>query len=57
MNHWNTIKEALDRLKKAGLKLDPNKCEFATKETKYLGYLISVDEGIKVDHEKNQSYS
>ena len=52
MNHWNTVKEVLDRLNKAGLKLDPNKCDFATKETKYLGYLISVDEGIKVDHEK-----
>lgn len=41
----------LDRLGATGLKLDLNKCEFAVKEIKYLGF-IAVGEGIKVDPEK-----
>ncbi|KAI0991434.1 hypothetical protein K3495_g16753, partial [Podosphaera aphanis] len=35
-----------------GLKLDPNKCEFAVKTTKYLGFIINLGEGIKVDPDK-----
>ncbi|KAI0996011.1 hypothetical protein K3495_g12171, partial [Podosphaera aphanis] len=51
-DHWNKVRDVIERLFKAGLKLDPNKCEFARKEIKYLGFLISVEEGIKVDPEK-----
>ena len=39
-------------LREAGLYLDIDKCEFATKEVKYLGFIISTGEGIKVDPEK-----
>ncbi|KAI0993173.1 hypothetical protein K3495_g15011, partial [Podosphaera aphanis] len=51
-DHWNKVNQVLDRLAKAGLKLDPNKCDFAKKEIKYLGFIVNVDEGIKVDPEK-----
>ena len=36
-------------LREAGLYLDIDKCKFATKEVKYLGFIISTGEGIKVD--------
>lgn len=51
-DHWNKVEEVLERLENAGLKLDPKKCEFAVKSTKYLGFIISLGEGIKVDPEK-----
>jgi len=34
------VKKVLERLDKAGLFLDINKCEFKTKRVKYLGYVI-----------------
>ena len=39
-------------LREAGLYLDINKYKFAAKEVKYLGFIISAGEGIKVDLEK-----
>ncbi|KAI0993579.1 hypothetical protein K3495_g14605, partial [Podosphaera aphanis] len=51
-DHWTKVEKVFERLSKAGLKLDPNKCEFAVKSTKYLGFVISLGEGIKVDPEK-----
>ncbi|KAI0992287.1 hypothetical protein K3495_g15899, partial [Podosphaera aphanis] len=51
-NHWTKVSQVLQRLQNAGLKLDPKKCEFARKEIKYLGFIVNVNEGIKVDPEK-----
>lgn len=51
-DHWDKVNQVLERLNKAGLKLDPQKCEFAKKEIKYLGFIINVEEGIKVDPNK-----
>lgn len=42
----------LERLDNVGLKLDPQKCEFAIKETKYLGFITNVDKGINADPKK-----
>lgn len=39
-------------LGEAGLYLDIDKYKFAAKEVKYLGFIISAEEGIKVDLEK-----
>ena len=39
-------------LREAGLYLDIDKCKFAAKKVKYLGFIISIGEGIKVDPEK-----
>jgi hypothetical protein len=46
------VKKVLRRLYKAGLKLDIEKSEFAFLEVKYLGFIISAGEGIKIDPEK-----
>jgi hypothetical protein len=42
----------LQRFYKAGLKLDIEKSEFAFSEVKYLKFIISAGEGIKVDSGK-----
>jgi hypothetical protein len=42
----------LGKLKAAGLNLDLSKCKFALEETKYLGFIVTAGEGIKVDPEK-----
>ena len=39
-------------LAEAGLRLDPQKCDFAKKEIKYLGYVVEAEKGIKVDDAK-----
>jgi hypothetical protein len=48
-NYMSKVKKVLRRLHKAGLKLDIEKSEFAFSEVKYLGFIISAGEGIKVD--------
>lgn len=54
-DHWAKVNCVLSRLAKAGLKLDPRKCEFASKSTKYLGFVIEAEIGIKMDPEKVQA--
>lgn len=51
-DHWDKVKNVFKRLDKAGLKLDPKKCEFAVKKLKYLGFVISLGNRIKVYPEK-----
>lgn len=51
-DHCAKLNLVLDRLGKAGLKMDLNQGEFAVKQTKYLGYIISFTEGLKVDSDK-----
>jgi hypothetical protein len=46
------IRKVLRRLHKAGLKLDIEKLEFAFSEVKYLGFIISAGEGIKINSGK-----
>jgi hypothetical protein len=43
------MKKVLQRLHKAGLKLDIEKSEFAFSEVKYLGFIISAGKGIKIN--------
>ncbi|KAI0996000.1 hypothetical protein K3495_g12182 [Podosphaera aphanis] len=54
-DHWTKVNQVLQRLGIAGLQMDPKKSEFAVKQTKYLGFVISVTEGIKVDSDKIQA--
>lgn len=56
-DHWTKVKEVLRKLNDAGLRLDPRKCEFAVKETKYLGFIINVDQGVRVDPKKLEAIS
>ena len=51
-DHMRKVRSVVERLGKVGLKIDIDKCEFAAKEVKYLGFIISAGEGIKVDPAK-----
>ena len=44
--------QVLRKLLEAGLNVDLTKCKFATKEVKYLGFIIKAGESIKPDPEK-----
>ena len=44
----------LQRLREAGLKLKPSKCDLLKTEVQYLGYVVSAD-GIKIDPRKTQA--
>jgi hypothetical protein len=48
-DYMSKVKKVLRRLHKAGLKLDIEKSEFASLEVKYLEFVISAGEGIKVN--------
>ncbi|RAL60702.1 hypothetical protein DID88_010020 [Monilinia fructigena] len=55
INH--TLREYLDdflirKLMDAGLFLDIDKCEFSVKRTKYLGFILDVNNGVEMDPEK-----
>jgi hypothetical protein len=51
-DHRKKVGQVLDRLGKAGLQVDIDKCEFETKKVKYLGYVIEAEVGLRVDPEK-----
>jgi DNA-binding ferritin-like protein (Dps family) len=51
-NYISKMKKMLQKLYKAGLKLDIEKSEFAFSEVKYLRFIISAGEGIKINPEK-----
>jgi transposase InsO family protein len=51
LEHTAHVRKVIQRLQEAGLQIDIKKCEFSTKRTKYLGFIIST-EGIEVDPEK-----
>ena len=39
--HLNHLEQVFNRLRDANLTLKPSKCEFAMKDAKYLGHIIS----------------
>jgi hypothetical protein len=51
-DYISKMKKMLQRFHKAGLKLDIEKSEFAFSEVKYLGFVISAGEGIKINSGK-----
>ena len=50
-NHLEKQREVLTRLREAGLKANAQKSKFCTKETEYLGYVLTTD-GIKPQQKK-----
>ena len=49
--HTTHVKDVLRRLRQAGLKLKPEKCEFNKLEVEFLRYIIGIN-GIKMDPNK-----
>lgn len=49
--HKQQVKQVLERLRKAGLQVDIEKCEFHVTETKYLGLIVGRN-GIRMDPER-----
>ena len=50
-SHYQRLGAVLDRLKKAGLKLKPSKCQLLRKKVAFLGHIVSAA-GIEVDNSK-----
>ena len=50
-NHLKRLRAVLAKLKEAGLKLKPSKCEFFKKRIHYLGHVVSED-GVETDPKK-----
>jgi hypothetical protein len=48
-NYMSKVKKVLRKLYEAGLKLDIEKSEIAFSEIKYLRFIISAEEGIKIN--------
>ena len=58
--HEKQVHKVLEKLQKAGLGLDIDKCEFSVKKTKYLGLIISSGEhsaSLRMDPAKVKSIS
>jgi hypothetical protein len=49
--HLSHLRDVFDRLRQAGLKLNPEKCKFASSELVFLGHVID-SQGIRTDPEK-----
>ncbi|KAJ8028019.1 hypothetical protein HOLleu_30140 [Holothuria leucospilota] len=52
--HIVRLREVIGRLRDAGLKLKPSKCELFRKKVKYLGHVVS-EKGVEADPEKVES--
>lgn len=50
--HQDHVRKVLQRLHTAGLQIDIDKCEFEVETTKYLGFIIEVGKGIRMDPAK-----
>ena len=51
--HLKNLELVFDRLRKAGLKLKPSKCDICKKQVNYLGHVVSAD-GIATDPSKTE---
>ena len=54
--HLRHLEQVFNRLRDANLTLKPTKCEFAVKEVKYLGHILSKH-GVQVDPSKTDAVS
>ena len=55
-SHLKDLSLVFQRLRQAGLTLEPSKCHFAVKQLKFLGHVISKN-GVEVDPEKTRIVS
>lgn len=49
--HLRTLEHVFEILQSNGLKIKKSKCEFLTKQVKYLGFIVN-EEGVRVDRDK-----
>jgi len=49
--HLTNVRDVLDKLRQARLRLKPGKCTFFQKEVTYLGHIVSA-RGVATDHTK-----
>ncbi|KRY05891.1 Retrovirus-related Pol polyprotein from transposon 17.6, partial [Trichinella britovi] len=52
--HTARLQEVLDRLRKVGLKVKPEKCQLMKRKVAYLGHIIS-EKGIATDPSKTRA--
>ena len=50
-DHWRHVREVLQRLKDYQLYVNLKKCQFATTEVEFLGFVVST-EGVRMDEER-----
>ncbi|XP_024880926.1 uncharacterized protein K02A2.6-like [Temnothorax curvispinosus] len=50
--HDKCLRAVLQRLSESGLTLNKDKCVFRQKRVRFLGYIVSADEGVQPDPEK-----
>ena len=50
--HREHVRKVLIPLREAGLQIDIDKCEFEVKTTKYLGFILEVGKGVRMDPQK-----
>ena len=55
-DHLANLQAVFERLRQAGLKLQPKKCEFLRRKVRYLGHIVSK-EGVAADAEKVKKVS
>ena len=55
-DHIKHIQNIFNRIRDAGLRLNPNKCSFGLEDVKLLGYIVN-GQGIKIDPEKVKAIS
>ena len=49
--HFDKLRDVFERLRRAGLKIKPEKCHIFRKEVQYLGHIVS-EKGIATDPNK-----
>ena len=47
--HRDHVRKVFQRLREAGLQVDIDKCEFEVKSTKYLGFIVEAQKGVRMD--------
>ena len=52
--HKKDVRNIMETIQKAGMKLKPSKCEFHKNETEYLGFIINPD-GVRADPVKTRA--
>lgn len=53
--HREHVSKVLQRLRESGLQIDIDKCDFEVQSTKYLGFIVEANKGVRMDPAKVQA--